>query len=285
MALHYSAASATAPTRLAALDLADPGSLLSEADSRLMGDALRITSRSGLPADQYIIMSRDNIFKLLPPDLNLADCRGDCAIETGRNLGARHILAGEVASAGGMYRITISLYDTETANLLGATQASGKEIFDLEASLVQETTRLLMILPGAAPDQLGLNDEVLRRHQNMVKKRNRTNRWLTIGSGLAAGTAVYCHLAANSAYDDHLAATDPGEAESTWNDYETGIANRNIAIGVAGGLVLWRLLRSFGDVPTTDEIKEDLIEERRLEQAVRLGHSSDMVVWAYRVEF
>lgn len=285
LAIQYNSVSAAVPTRLAALDLADPGALLNEADARLLSDTIRITSRSVLPAEQYIIMTKDNIFQLLPPDINVADCGGDCAIEAGRNLGARHLLTGEVASVGGMYRISISLYDTESANLLGVTQASGKEIFDLEASLVQETTRLLMALPGAAPDQLGLNDEVLRRRQGMVNKRNLTNRILTIGSGLAAGTAVYFHISANSAYDDHVLATDSETAASTWEDYESSAGNRNIATGVAGGLILWRLLRVLSDGPSTEEIKKNLIEERRLEQAVRLGHSSDMVVWAFRVGF
>lgn len=277
--------SQTGPTRVAALDVADPFAVLSDAEKSMFGYAVRSAARSALPSDKYIIMTRDNIFELIPPNMEIEECVGDCAIETGRNLGARHVLTGEASLVGDVYRISLSLYDTETANLLGTGRATGRDFFDLESDLVQETTKLMLILPGAAPDQMGIRVEAEQIRRGMVSKRNRTNRFLTLGAGLATGVSAYFHVSASSNYDDHLAADNPQDAEQTWSDYESGITNRDITLGVVSGLILWRLVRSFGDVPATEEIRQDLIQKRRLQGSLHWDYQDEQVLCTYRVRF
>ena len=41
-------------------------------------------------------MTRDSILELLPPDTQLSECLGACAVDTGRRLGAHYVLTGQV---------------------------------------------------------------------------------------------------------------------------------------------------------------------------------------------
>jgi len=50
-----------------------------------------------LPQDDYLVMTKENILELLPPDKDYARCAdGVCEIEFGRNVGADYIVSGEV---------------------------------------------------------------------------------------------------------------------------------------------------------------------------------------------
>lgn len=271
-------------TRVAALDLVDTEQHLSAAESRLLGDALRRTCRNTLPSDRYLIMTRDNVLQLLPPGQGMADCAGDCAVETGRNLGARYVLTGDVIPLGGELRVTLGLYDSETANLVGSRQARGHDAAGLERSMVTETTTLLMTLEGAAPDQYDLEREVERRLAEAHDDRSRTNWILTGATAAAAGAAVYFHLQAEGAYDDHVAATSASAAQSTWDDYQQGANLRTAALGVASGLLLWRLGRVFTG-PDAEDIRDSVVRERRVSATVLPRDGRLTVVASLEVAF
>ena len=57
-----------------------------------------------LPTEHYLVMTKNNITELLPPNVRLEDCQGACAIETGRNVGAHWVLVGEVVRFGSSLR-------------------------------------------------------------------------------------------------------------------------------------------------------------------------------------
>ena len=88
-------------------------------------------------------MTRENILALLPPGRAISDCIGECAIETGREIGAQYVVTGEVTRFGGELRVTINLHETKEGNLLGQRRVGAGNVLDLEVPLEMETLALL----------------------------------------------------------------------------------------------------------------------------------------------
>ena len=103
---------------------------------------IRGEAREALPASQFILMTRENILELLPQGQQLANCLGECAIETGRNIGADYVVTGEVVMYGGELRVTLTLHETENGNLLKSVTSGAKDLHSLEASVLDRTIEL-----------------------------------------------------------------------------------------------------------------------------------------------
>jgi len=117
--------------RVAVLDfenLAD----LQEREVGFLSDVVREAARGHLPVDDYLLMTRENIYEMLPPGTTLADCQGDCIVETGRLLGADYVVAGDLVSFAGEFRATLRLYDTASGNQLASRRAGAGTLVDLE---------------------------------------------------------------------------------------------------------------------------------------------------------
>jgi uncharacterized protein YbgA (DUF1722 family) len=65
---------------------------------------------------------------------DLANCEGECEVDTGRRIGADAIVSGEVLKVGTRYKLTLRLHETHEGRLLGAAVASGKSIDELDES-------------------------------------------------------------------------------------------------------------------------------------------------------
>ena len=75
-------------------------------------------------------MTRDNMLVMLK-DMGLSECvEGNCEVETGRNIGAKLVVAGSVVDIGGTHIVSIKLYDCESGGLLSA-QEEGVETSSL----------------------------------------------------------------------------------------------------------------------------------------------------------
>ena len=57
--------------------------------------------RLALEYGGFDVMTDKNIIDLLPDDTKIEDCIGECEVQTGRMLGAKYIITGEVGRAGG----------------------------------------------------------------------------------------------------------------------------------------------------------------------------------------
>jgi hypothetical protein len=268
-------AAAAAPSRLAALDLVDPGNRLSTGEAQVLSDAMRGAIRDVLPPSRYVIMTRENIFELLPRGTDLADCIGSCAVETGRRIGADYIVTGRVGMLGDQVRVWLEIHETATANLLSIEDASGDDVTELERDLRIAAADLALVLPGAAHDHREKAREAAERQRAAAASYKRTNRLILGGAVLALAAGGYFHTSAEGHYDDHVAAADAATAASTWDSYEQGVTTRNIAVGVAGGLLLWRLLRAFGGPDDGDA----------LAAAPGAGAIDGQVVWSHTVGF
>ena len=66
-----------------------------EQEANYLADLIRQLASSEL-AQRFLIMDKENMMTLLPPDKTVADCVGECAVETGRLLGAAYIITGDI---------------------------------------------------------------------------------------------------------------------------------------------------------------------------------------------
>ncbi len=265
------------PKLLAILDLRIPAALPDDV-GRLLSDVVRAAGRDVLPADGYVVMTRENVQELLPPGTSLPDCVGECAVEVGRRIQADYVVSGEVLQIGTQLRGTLSLYDCRTANLLGQAGARGATMDAFETDLLNETTSLLLVLPDAARDQRGLRRQAAVDFREGCRARARLNRWIMVGAVAAGGYAAYAHVQSNSAWDDYSAAGSVEEAATAWDRYTTNAHQRDVALGVTGVFVGWRLWRAFRGGPTEEECYRDLLLKNRLSLEVTPRGASVQVV-------
>ena len=96
-----------------------------------LSDLLRRLASSEL-TQNFLIMDKENILTLPPPEKSVEDCVGECAVDTGRLLGAAYIITGYIIRFGRQLRVTVKLHDTHTGRLMGSEVASGLEVTYIE---------------------------------------------------------------------------------------------------------------------------------------------------------
>jgi TolB-like protein len=80
-------------------------------------------------------MTRENLMVLLASTgKKLEECEGECEVDTGRRIGADHIVSGEIQKVGTRYKMTLRLHDTHEGRLLSSSIGSGKSIDELDES-------------------------------------------------------------------------------------------------------------------------------------------------------
>lgn len=126
--------------RVAVLELR-PEAEVGPSEARYLTDRVR-DAALGLPPD-YIVMTRENMLALLPPEAELADCEGACEVETGRNLGADYVVSGEIVRFGDELRLTLRLHETRDGRLLASESVAGERVTDLETAVTPAARRLL----------------------------------------------------------------------------------------------------------------------------------------------
>jgi len=99
-------------------------------------DLVRKAARERLPSDKWVIMTRENLLKLLPPGTSLEKCNeAECEVDVGRQIGADYVVAGEAGKFGKVLQVKIKLYDTRTADLLSLEIAKADDIEGIEEPL------------------------------------------------------------------------------------------------------------------------------------------------------
>ncbi len=139
-ALLITAAAHAAPKKVAVLELRDPAALATGAVAYLT-DRVRAAAL-GLPRDGFFVMTRENILDQLPPGTDLAECQGECEVETGRNVGADYVASGELVKLGGEIRISLKLHETRGGALVATDKASAGKPEGLETPVEHAARRL-----------------------------------------------------------------------------------------------------------------------------------------------
>jgi hypothetical protein len=134
------------PERIAVLALVNRTQDKVSADEvALLTDVIRNAAQR-LPRRRFLMISKENITVLLPPDTRPEDCVGECAVDTGRLIGARWLVTGAVVSFGEGLRASLSLFDTRDARQLSATISKGQGLEALEGALQLDALELLIPL-------------------------------------------------------------------------------------------------------------------------------------------
>ena len=98
------------------------------------------------------VMTRENMLVLLQSQgKTLAECEGECEVDTGRRLGADYVISGEVLRVGSQLKLSLKLHDTHNGTLLGAASASGREVESLDGGLPDAVRRLTAALAQGQP--------------------------------------------------------------------------------------------------------------------------------------
>jgi formylglycine-generating enzyme required for sulfatase activity len=131
-------------SRIAVLDFNDSSAgSVAPREILYLSDLVRGAARRSLPAERFVLMTRENIQELLPEGRTLADCVGECAVETGRKIGADYVATGEVTTFAGEIRVTVNLHETTSGNLLGQIRAGAPKLLGVEQDLDEKILGLL----------------------------------------------------------------------------------------------------------------------------------------------
>ena len=141
------AAYAEEVTRIAVITLRNT-TQLEKAEIDYLTNQVRQVATKRLPKS-YLVMTQENIIALLPPNTKIEDCVGECEVDTGRAIGARYIITGEVLRFGSSLRVTLRLHETETGRLVGSETARGKVVEDLESPTEEAIAALVANLVSA----------------------------------------------------------------------------------------------------------------------------------------
>lgn len=128
--------------KLAVLDLRNFAKELSRENAQYFTDLVRGAALRTQP--QLEVITRENLLVLLQSTgRSLADCEGDCEVETGRRIGADEIISGELQKLGNLYKLSLRLHDTREGRLLGSAIASGKSVEELDGAAQKAAEDLL----------------------------------------------------------------------------------------------------------------------------------------------
>ena len=128
--------------KLAVLDFRNFAKDLKPEDVRYFTDVVRGATLKSVP--NLDVMTRENLLVLLQASgRDVANCEGECEVDTGRRIGADSVISGEVLKVGTRYKISLKLHETHDGRLLSTGMASGKSIDELDEGLQAAATSLL----------------------------------------------------------------------------------------------------------------------------------------------
>lgn len=102
-------------------------------------------------APEIFVMTRESTELLLQANgKTLADCVGQCEVEIGRKLGADYIISGRIARVGSSIAITMRLLATEDGELVGSSEARGKDADGLQDTMDGALAKLFASLGSSS---------------------------------------------------------------------------------------------------------------------------------------
>jgi hypothetical protein len=127
------------------------GAEAASVDASYLTNVVRSAALEALPGLR--VMTRENMVVLVQASGKaLADCEGECEVDTGRRLGADLIVSGELLKFGTRYKLDLRMHDVRDGRLLAGGQASGRTIDELDEATGAAVKKLFTVLqaPGSA---------------------------------------------------------------------------------------------------------------------------------------
>jgi hypothetical protein len=117
---------------------------------------VRDAATSLIDPKRFEVMTRENILVMLPPGVkSLAECEGQCEVETARNLGSRWHVVGDVKKVGTKLVLSVRLYDVAGGTQLAGFRLSGATVDALDDSVGIKARELVLRIPGAGSSMSG----------------------------------------------------------------------------------------------------------------------------------
>ena len=135
------------PKKLAVLEFHNYTEI-SDPEAMFLTDLVRGEAVRVLPPAEFLVMTRESLFELLPPGKTLTDCVGECEVETGRLIGADYIVSGELIQFGDSLRLSLKLFETQTSRLLGTQTVKAGAVEELEEPIRTSSSALFRKIGG-----------------------------------------------------------------------------------------------------------------------------------------
>lgn len=140
---------------VAVLELERRTQRLSDQDVQYVTDALRKAASDALDPVRYIVMTRENMDLIVPPQEQKC-LSGMCYAEVGRRLQARYVVGGNIRDFGNQFGVTLEAYESATGAVLGVEQGEAKDVASVLALVRRLAPKLLgRITAGAVPGGVG----------------------------------------------------------------------------------------------------------------------------------
>lgn len=111
-------------------------------DARYLTDVVRGAVLAQAP--RLSVMTRENLLVLLQASgKDLADCEGECEVDTARRIGVDAVVSGDVLKFGARYKVSLKLHASKSGRLLATAVASGETLEALDTELQQRAAELL----------------------------------------------------------------------------------------------------------------------------------------------
>ena len=95
-------------------------------------------------APRLAVMTRENLLVLLQASgKDLAECEGECEVDTGRRIGADAVVSGDLLRFGARLKLSLRLHETKGGRLLAAVVASGSTLEELDTEVQKRAGELL----------------------------------------------------------------------------------------------------------------------------------------------
>lgn len=128
--------------RVAVLEFSGDGSLVA-ADLQFLAEKVRSAALKFLDNDEWKVITRENMLVMLDANAeDLAECVGECEVETGRLIGANMVVAGSARIFGTRYTAIIRSYDTNSGELVGSEEVTAQDLDGLWDELMDASRRL-----------------------------------------------------------------------------------------------------------------------------------------------
>ena len=142
------------------------------------------------------VITRENLVTLLQSSgRDISQCEGTCAVDTARLIGADFVVAGDFSRVGPAVKLTLTLYDAKTGNVLAGTTAAGKnpEGLDESAQLVADDLFAPLLGQYGGPQQARVQPQTgsPRAHKLAIGM-------LVAGGVFAAGAGTFAALGAQT---------------------------------------------------------------------------------------
>ena len=124
--------------RLAVLDFRDEASL-----PIFERAALADSVRGAALNTPLMVMTKENMVALLPPNTDLASCVDDCEVEVGRSIGAHYIITGMIGRVDERLQLLLRLYETRSGSLRGQSTLSAQSVGALQPKVRRAALEML----------------------------------------------------------------------------------------------------------------------------------------------